>query len=128
MNSKLLKGLLLTIIGTFIALYNEPNFMWSVCAITLLGSALVYIGKNAIPALQSNAPQGTWVWQNTVSAILIAIGSGITEAVATIAGTGVIIWPLLFKVVGSIVMTYITATLFEGTKVVQPIAPPSPKS
>jgi hypothetical protein len=114
MNAKFLKGLLITIIGTFFSLYNEPKFIWTVAIITLVGTALTYFGKNVITILQSTSVQGEFSWKNAVSALLIGIGSAITEAVATIAGTGVIQWPLLLKVVIGVVSTYFVSTIYEG--------------
>ena len=114
MTTQFLKGLLMTLIGVFVAAWSQQPVVWSVLAITLIGTALTYIGKNAIVPLQSDSPPGTLNWKNILSALLIAIGSGVTEAVATIAGTGVINWNLLLKVVLSVTFTYLGSTVFAG--------------
>ena len=114
MTIQFLKGLLMTLVGVVVVAWGQQPLVWSMLAITLIGTALTYIGKNALVPLQSDSPPGSLNFKNIVSALLIAIGSGITEAVATIAGTGVIDWNILLKVVLSVTFTYLGSTVFAG--------------
>jgi len=107
-----LKGLIMALMSVVVVAFSQIPIVWSTLAITLIGTALLYTGKNAFPGLQSDSPAGSFSFRNFVSAVLIAIGSGIIEAVATIAGTGVIDWVILLKVVVGVTLTYITATWF----------------
>jgi len=105
----------MTLVGVIVAFFGTTApLVWSVLVITLIGTALVYIGKNAIAFLNSTSPPGTINFINILSAILIAVGSAITEALASIAGSGVIDWHLLLKITLSVTFTYLGATVFAG--------------
>ena len=108
------KGLFMAVIGTALSMYNAQPIIWSVAIITLVGTMLIYVGKNAIPAFQSTTGPNDFSWINALSGVLLAIGSGVMEAIATIAGTGKIDWAVLGKVVAGVTMTYIVATFFSG--------------
>jgi len=107
-----LKGLLMALMAVVVVAFSQTPIMWATLIITLIGTALLYAGKNAFTALQSDSPAGSLSWKNIVSALLVAIGSGIIESVALIAGTGAIDWLILGKVVLSITFTYLGGTLF----------------
>ena len=114
MTTQFLKGLLMTLVGVFVAMFNTTPFLWSVLVIMLIGTAVVYVGKNAIMFLKSTSKPGTVNLVNILSALFIAVGTGITSAVASIAGTGVIDWTLLLKVVLGVTFTYLGSTVFAG--------------
>jgi|WetSurMetagenome_2_1015567.scaffolds.fasta_scaffold23863_6 hypothetical protein len=114
-NTKFLKGLLMTLVGVIVAAFNTSPIVWSVVAITLLGTGLVYFGKNAW--FKSQSVEGTLQWQDILSALLIAVGTSITSAVASIAGSGVVDWTLLWHTVIGVVSTYLGSTLFTGTPI-----------
>ena len=81
-----LKGLIMTLVGVVVAAIAQVPIVWSMVAITLIGTALVYTGKNAfLPSLHSNSPSNTLSWKNILSALLIAVGEAIVEAVGTIS-------------------------------------------
>jgi hypothetical protein len=118
MNTKILKGLLMALIGAAIATMNTNPIVWSIVIVTVIGTALVYVGKNAIPALQSTAPEGELNWINILSAVLIGVGTAVISGVASIAGSGHIEWTLLWHTVVGVIGTYLVPTLFSGpTKV-----------
>ena len=104
----------MALVGVVVAAFSTQPIAWAVVAITLIGTALTYIGKNAIPALQSTTGPGTLSLVNLISGILVAIGSGITESIATLISVGHIQWDILGKVVLSVTMSYLGATLFAG--------------
>lgn len=125
MTTKFLKGLLITLVTTFIAAYTQVPLIWAVVYISLIGNALTYTGKNAW--FKSTSVQGQLNLRDFGSAGLIAIGSAITEAIATLTVSGVVNWPLLGKVVLSAVVSYLSATLFEGDKQVSTNSSLKPK-
>jgi len=106
------KGLLMTLVGVVVTAVTHGS-SWAIILITLIGTALVYTGKNAIPFLHSDSPAGELNFKNILSALLIAIGTGIVEAIATIVQNNVIDWVILGKVVLSITFTYLGTTLFS---------------
>lgn len=114
MTKEFIKGLLMTLVGVVVVAFNTTPVVWTVLVITLIGTALVYFGKNAIVFLKSTGPEGTLNWINILSALIIAIGSGIIQAVATIVTNGVISWTELGKVVLAVTFTYLSTTLFAG--------------
>ena len=61
----------------------------------------------------------TSAWAKIVSGLLVAVGSGISESLGMIAVSGHVIWPVFFKVVGGILLTYIVTTF---------LAPPAAQS
>jgi len=113
-NTKILKGLLMALVGSTLATLTTNPIVWSIVIVTVIGTALVYIGKNAIPALQSTAPEGELNWVNILSALLIGAGTAITSGIASIAGSGHIEWTLLWHTVVGVVSTYLVPTLFSG--------------
>ena len=109
-----LKGLIMTLVGVVVVAFQTTPIVWSMLVITLIGTALVYVGKNALVFLQSPSAPNTLSWQNIVSGVIVAIGSAFVEGVATLAGTGIIDWVTIGKVALSVTLTYLGATLFAG--------------
>ena len=104
----------MALIGSTLATLTTNPIIWSIVIVTVIGTALVYIGKNAIPSLQSTAPEGELNWVNILSALLIGIGTAITSGIASIAGAGHIEWTLLWHTVLGVVTSYLVPTLFSG--------------
>jgi hypothetical protein len=123
MNSKVLKGLFLTLVGVATPILTTSPIAWAVVGITLAGTALTYIGKNAITPLQSTSQQGTFDWKNSLSSILVGVGTAVTSGVATLVVNGAVDVPLLIHTVGGVVGTYVVSTMFEGNKPSAPITP-----
>lgn len=114
MTNQFWKGLLTTLISIVVVAFSQTPIVWATLIITLIGTALVYFGKNAFPVLQSDSPTGSISLRNIISALLIAIGSAVVESVALIAGNGVIDWVILGKVVAYTSGTYLVTTFFAG--------------
>ena len=108
------KGLFMAAFGVLAASLSTQPIVWAVVGITILGTILTYVGKNAITALQSTTGPGTLSFVNIISGVLIALGSGITEAVATLVTAGHVQWLVLGKIVITVTMSYLTATFFAG--------------
>jgi hypothetical protein len=115
MDSKFLKGLFMALIGALAPIVSTNPIIWGIVAITTIGTALIYVGKNAIKPLRSNSPQGTFDLINTISGILIAIGSAIISGMASFVVGGIINWHLLWYTLVTVSGTYIVSTYFEGT-------------
>jgi hypothetical protein len=113
--TKFVKGLIMTLIGVIVAALNTTPVVWSVVIVTLIGTALVYTGKNAW--FQSNSQQGKLELRDIFSALLIAAGTSVVSAVASIAGTGAIDWMLLLKTVSGVILSYLGTTVFTGNPV-----------
>lgn len=110
------KGLFMALMAVVVTFFSQVPVDWATMAITLIATVLVYAGKNAFAGLQSDSPSGSFSWINFVSALLIAIGTGITQAIALIVTTGVIDWLVLGKVVASVTLTYVASTILSPEK------------
>lgn len=114
MTKEFLKGLLMTLVGVVVVAFNTTPIVWSVLVITLIGTVVLYFGKNAITLFKSDSKPLTLSIINMVSALFIAVGTGVIQAVATIVTNGVISWSELGKVVLAVTFTYLGSTLFAG--------------
>ena len=110
------KGLFMAIMAVVVTYFSQIPVDWGTMVVTLIATVLIYAGKNAFTALQSTSPSGVFNWINFVSALLIAIGTGITQAIALIVTTGVIDWIVLLKVTASVTLTYIASTILTPEK------------
>ena len=108
-----LKGLMMAIVGVVVAFFSTTPIDYLLMALTAVCAVLTYVGKNLIAVLHSDSPVGAFSFINIVSALLVALGSGILEAGAMVIVNGVILCPVLGKVVGSIVLTYVISTWFS---------------
>lgn len=107
-----LKGLMMAIMAVVVAAFSTTPIDYLFMALTALCAILTYVGKNLIAVLHSDSPPGTLSLINIISALLIALGSGILEAGALIIVNGVILWAVLWKVVVSTTLTYVLTTWF----------------
>ena len=114
MTKEVWKGLAMALVGVVITFITITPVQWAMMVITLLGTALVYLGKNAIPTLQSISKAWRLDVKNIISALLILVGTGILEAIGMIVIEGQIIWVTLLKVVGGITLTYLGGTLYTS--------------
>ena len=114
MTAQFWKGLLMTLMGIVVVYFSTTPIEWSIMIITLVGTALVYFGKNAFVALKSRTKAGSLDLKNIISALLIAIGTGIIDAIGMIVIDGKIVWLLLGKIVLGVTFTYLGGTLLGG--------------
>jgi len=112
-NQQFLKGLLMALVSVIVTFFSTTPVDYLLMALTAVCAVLTYVGKNLIDVLHSDSPVGSLSWINIVSALLVALGAGILEAASMIIVNGVILWPVLGKVVGSIVLTYVISTWFS---------------
>lgn len=104
------KGLLMILISIVVTALSQTPLDVAMLVVTGIAAILPYIGKNLFAIWPSTSPTGAFNLQNVLSSLFILIGSGLTEYLAMIVVNGVIVWPVLLKVVGSITLTYIVTT------------------
>ena len=85
---------------------------WLVLAVTAICSVLTYFGKNLLQIWPSDSPAGALSWFNLLSGLLIALGTGILQAVGMFIVEGIVLWPVVWKVVLSVTFTYLGTTFF----------------
>jgi hypothetical protein len=108
------KGLLMIVVASVLSFLGQNPIDWALCGVTAVASILPYIGKNLFSLWPNNSPAGSFSWQNVFAGLFLAVGSGITESIALIVVEHKMIWPVLFKVVGGVTLSYITATFFSS--------------
>ena len=110
--TQFLKGLMMALVGIIVMFFSQTPIDWVLMGVTAVCAILTYAGKNLIPWLHSDSEPGQFSLINIGSALLIALGAGILEGVGMFILDGVIQWALLGKLVLSISLTYLGATLF----------------
>jgi len=112
MTQQFWKGLAQMLIGVIVAAFTVQPINWLVLAVTAICSVLTYFGKNLLQIWPSDSPAGAISWFNLLSGLLIALGTGILEAVGLFIVNGVVLWPVVVKVVLSVTFTYLGTTFF----------------
>ncbi len=100
------------LIGVIVAAFSVQPIDWLVLAVTAVCAVLTYFGKNLFQIWPSDSPAGALSWFNLLSGLLIALGTGILEAVGLFIVNGEVLWPVVVKVVLSVTFTYLGATFF----------------
>lgn len=77
---------------------------WEVLAITVVGTTLVYVAKNAV--FPSVSILGTINIRDILSGLILAIGTGLSNWVATLVTGTVISWHAVLVLIGSVVTGY----------------------
>ena len=108
------KGLALLLVTLALTAFNQSPIDWALFFVGGISALFGYVGKNIVFIINT-----TSAWAKIVSGLLVAVGSGISESVGMIAVSGHVIWPVFFKVVGGILLTYIVTTF---------LAPPAAQS
>jgi membrane protein implicated in regulation of membrane protease activity len=102
----------MAIISAVVALLSQDPIVWSVVIVTIIGTILVYSGKNLF--IKSDSSEGTLNLKDLLSALLILIGTAIIDAVAQLVINDAINWGLMLKIVLSTIFTYLGTTIFTG--------------
>jgi hypothetical protein len=110
------KGLFMTLIAVSVTFFSQSPVQWALMAVTVIATILAYTGKNLIAVLTSTTGPGQFSFVNFISALLIALATGITESLALIITEGHIVWLTLGKVVLAVTFTYVGSTLFSPPK------------
>jgi putative effector of murein hydrolase LrgA (UPF0299 family) len=98
------KGLAMLLVSLIVTALSQTPLDIAVLFVTGVSSLLGYIGKNLIFVT------ATTTITKIISGLFVALGVGLLEYAGLIAVNAVIIWPVLLKVVGSILLTYIVTT------------------
>jgi hypothetical protein len=110
------KGLFMALIAIAVTFFSQTPIQWGLMALSAIAVILSYTGKNLITVLNSTTGPGQFSFINFISALLVAIATGITESIALLIMDGHIVWLTLLKVVLSVTFTYVGATLFSPPK------------
>jgi hypothetical protein len=111
LDSKFVKGLLLMASVIFSAL-QTGNVIWASTIILTVCVGISYYIKNYL--MPSDSIEGQLNWKNIISALILAIVTGLTDSIASLVVNGVINWGLLWTTVTSVVVTYLGTTFFSG--------------
>jgi hypothetical protein len=106
------KGLFMAIASVVVTAFGTTPFSFALILVAFIAAVFPYLGKNLINVLHSNSQPGQLTLINFISGILIAIGAGITDAAGILIVNHVMIWPLFWKTLASIVFTYAGSTFF----------------
>jgi hypothetical protein len=98
------KGLAMLLVSLIVTALSQTPLDIAVLFVTGVSSLLGYIGKNLIFVTAITTIT------KIISGLFVALGVGLLEYAGLIAVNAVIIWPVLLKVVGSILLTYIVTT------------------
>jgi hypothetical protein len=117
-----LKGLLMALVAIFVTAWTTPPIEWVLVGISAVTAILTYFGKNLIPWLHSDSVPGQLSLINLGSGVLVALGTGLLNLAGQYFIEGVILWPVVLKLVVSITFTYLGATLFSGPYTTKKVA------
>ncbi len=130
MKSTLAKGALMlaiTFLATTITTTGYPHgaIAWELLGITLLGTELIYLGKNAM--FPSTSVQGDLNLRDVLSGLFIAFGSGLSSwAASHVMGTAVDLTSLL-ELMGTMLIGYLAKNVLSNapkeTPAIQTAAP-----
>jgi hypothetical protein len=112
---KLLIMTLLVIGANYItsAGFPETGTSWAILAITLAGALLTYIPKNMF--LPSTSPAGTLSVMDFVGGLMIAVGTALSDWIATLATGTVFSLSDVLKLAGTVGVGYLLTVLRGGT-------------
>jgi hypothetical protein len=103
------KSLIMTIVTFLASAISTGGFPstgqgWEILGITVVGTALVYVAKNAV--FPSVSVFGTINLKDLLSGLILAIGTGLSNWVATLVTGTPIVWHNLLILMGSVVIGY----------------------
>lgn len=98
------KGILLLIVSMLLTALSQTPVDVALLFVTAISALFGYIGKNILFVT------ATTTLTKVVSGLLVVFGTALTESIGMIAVGGIIIWPVLFKVLAGVFLTYIVTT------------------
>jgi hypothetical protein len=108
------KGLAMLIVSMALTAFQQVPLDWAMLFVGGISTLFGYVGKNIVFLIDT-----TSAWAKILSGLLIAVGTALAESLGLLAVAGHVIWPLFFKVVGGVLLTYIVTTF---------LAPPAVQS
>lgn len=112
-----MKGLLMLLISIVVTGFSQTPLNFALMGTTGIAAVFGYVGANLTTLLNSTTEPGKFNWSDALGALLVALGTAVTEYIALIVVEGKFLFPVFLKVVGSTTLTYIAGTLFAGPKV-----------
>lgn len=109
------KGAAMLLVSLVVTFFSQTPIDFALMGVTAVCTIITYTGKNLLPwftTLHSDSPAGTLSLINLISALLIAIGTALTESIGLYLVAGAIQWGIVLKVVLSSVFTYLGTTFF----------------
>lgn len=112
------KGLLMALIAITVTFFSQTPIQWGLMTLTAIATVIAYLGKNLIFVFSSDGESGPneLTWLNILSALLVAIATGITESAVMLIIDQKIVWLTLGKVVLGVTFSYIGSTFFSAPK------------
>lgn len=115
MNNNFVKGLIMTLVAFIASVISasgipDTPIEWQILLISSIGTVLVYLAKNFV--FPSISVFGKVDLRDALSGIILALGTGISNWVATILTDTPIDWSSLWTMVVSVVIGYFTKNLF----------------
>lgn len=116
--STFLKGLIMTVVtilASMIASGGLPttSLGWIALGITLVGTMLVYVAKNAV--FPSVSVLGKVSLQDLLSGLIMAVASGLSSWAASALTSQPVDWNSLLTLMVSVVVGYLAKTFASGT-------------
>jgi hypothetical protein len=108
----------MTVIVAVGVLLTQSTFNLPIFVLTILGTALLYVGQHKL--LPSTSPAFQLVLQDFLVAIFLGVGSALINAGSTYIIGGVICWGCLWKLTLSVALGYLTKTI-PASAITRPI-------
>jgi hypothetical protein len=117
MNTTVLKGLIMAVIALVASTISTSGFPataigWEILGITVVGTILVYLGKNAIAP--STSAIGTINVGDLISGAVVAIGSALSSWAAAAITATTLDWKALLIAAGTAGGTYLLSKFGFG--------------
>lgn len=118
-NNTLLKGIFMTVVAILSTAFTttgipQTNTAWIVLGITVVGTVLIYLAKNAI--FPSVSLFGTINLTDLFSGLILAVGSGLSSWAASAITSTKIDWHELLLLMGSVVTGYLAKNFVQKSK------------
>jgi hypothetical protein len=109
-------GLFMALIGVVIAAFSQVPINWALTGITALAVVLGFTGGNLAGFFPSTSEPGKLNLVDLGCALLVALGTGITEYLGYIVIGQTVVWTVLLSVVGNVTLTFVASTFFSVPK------------
>jgi hypothetical protein len=113
-------GLFMALIGVIVTGFSQVPINWALTGMTALAVILGYTGGNLAGFFPSTSEPGKFNLVDLGGALLVALGTGITEYLAYIVIEQTVVWTVLLSVVGNVTLTFVASTFFSVPKAKSP--------
>lgn len=109
-------GLFMALVGVIVAGFSQIPINWALTGMTALAVVLGYTGGNLAGFFPSTSESGKFSLLDFGCALLVALSTGITEYLAYIVIDQVVVWSVLFSVIGTVTLSFVASTFFSVPK------------